>query len=193
VTLLIFTLGWKLVAWLGAKVVHVNFGWRSPLALPILAAGVFICGAFAVISTVRWMRTWQDMRPLVSGDLSRGVVVEDLIEPIAAKRFQEEEHGGLIYFLHTKDNRVFVLFDHESQDLGVYGKDPLASSLRPQTEYRIVRAPTSRFILSRVFSGRSLPLGKPLPLVVPPKQWPECDEFCDIPWGDLELRLGSTG
>jgi len=120
------------------------------------------------------------------------VAIEELLVFTAAKRFQEPEHGGLIYFLRTNDGRVFVLFDHESQDLGVQGENPLSSEFRPRVEFRITRAPQSGHVLSSTFSGPPLHLESPLDLTIPPKQWPETEEFCEIPWDDLEVRLGGN-
>src|SRR5262249_27577053 len=126
VTLLVFVVAWYVVAWLAMKLTRVSFGWYSPWALPILTVGVGVCGGYAVFSTVGWMRGWKDARPLVRRDLERGVATEETLEFTAAKRFQEPEHGGLIYFLRARDERVYVLYDYESQELGVQGKDPLS-------------------------------------------------------------------
>jgi len=124
VTLLVFVVAWYVAAWLAKKLTRVSFGWKSSWALPILAVGASSSGAFAVLSTLRWMRDWRDVRPLVLRDLNRGVATEEALLVTAAKRFQEPEHGGLIYFLRTNDDRVFVLYDYESQDRGVQGQDP---------------------------------------------------------------------
>jgi hypothetical protein len=40
------------------------------------------------------------------------------------------------------------------------------------------------------FLGQPLDIGSPTELKAPPDDWPEEDEFCDIPWAELENRLG---
>ena len=192
VTLGIFAVVWRIVAWLATRFAHVGFGWNSSSALPILATGTVICGIYAAVSTLRWMRGWRNLRPLILQDLARGLVTEENLEFTAAKRFQEPEHGGLIYFLRTRDDRVFVLFDHLSQDLGVQGKNPFSSRFEPKAHFCLIRAPASRYVLSSSFSGPPLQLVEPLYLGAPPKRWPESEEFCDIRWDDLESQLGAN-
>jgi hypothetical protein len=109
-----------------------------------------------------------------------------------AKRFQEPEHGGLIYFLRSTENEVFTVYDHESQTLGVDDKDPLLSSYRPQADLLVVRAPGSGFVLKSQSSGAELSVGPPLELTVKPAEWPEAECLCPIPWEQLEQRLGSA-
>jgi hypothetical protein len=122
-------------------------------------------------------------------DLNGGVVVDELYKFVAVKRFQEPEHGGLIYFLRTEDEKVLVLYDAESQSLGAGGEDRLASSLRPRTELVMARAPATRYVLDKRFTGTLMDLAAPIELAVSPKEWPEQDELCEIPWDQLEKRL----
>jgi len=190
VALLVFVLAWGLLAWVAAKLTHMSFGWQSPSAFLTLAAGAALSAAYSAVSTMRWMSRWPDARPRVDRDIAAGLVTEEHVEFEAVKRFQEPEHGGLIYFLRTSDERVFVLYDHESQDLGVQSQDPLGSRFRPRVHFRLVRAPSSRFVLSRSFSGPVLELHDPVELTASPGQWPETDEFCEIRWDELESRLG---
>ena len=136
------------------------------------------------------VKGWQDDRVELQADLSRGVVVDELYRFVEAKRFQEPEHEGLIYFLRTEDDRVLVLYDPESASLGAAGEDPLSSSFRPSTELTMVRAPATRFVLDKRFGGSAMKLSAPIELTVRLEEWPEQDEFCAISWGDLETRLG---
>jgi hypothetical protein len=71
-TLLAFSVAWQTVASVAMKITHVSFGWKSPLAVPILALGAALCGGYAALSTLRWMRQWRDARPLVLRDFSFG-------------------------------------------------------------------------------------------------------------------------
>src|SRR5262249_5024295 len=105
---------------------------------------------------------------------------------------QEPEHGGLMYFLRTTDDKVFVLFDYESQGLGAEGKDPLATEFRPCEKLLLVRAQHSEIVLSQNFSGAAVEGGEPIELSVGPSKWPEWDCYCDIKWTELEERFGQS-
>lgn len=185
-SLLAFCLVWALLAWLVRILAHRDFGWHSPAAPWMFAIGIAVCALMAVVSSVRWVRGWRDVRPFLRADLAGGRVVEEKCQFNAAKRLQEKEYGGLIYFLRTPDERVFVLYDHESQDLGVNDGDPLASSFQPRTELVIVRAPNTGYVIAREFTGAPLEPGDPYDLLVSPKQWPSSETWCDVPWHELE-------
>lgn len=167
-----------------------DFGWNSPAALWIAAAGVVICAFIASISTYRWMSSRRDLQPGLTADVRDAVVNEHPFRLIDAKCFQEPEHHGLIYFLRTDDRRVFVLYDSESQDLAMEGKDPFSGSLKPRAQLRLVRAPASRYVLATTFEGDELERGEPVELCAPPDEWPEDSEFCNVPWDELERRFG---
>lgn len=180
---------WSLIAWVAKTAFARNVGWRSDYALWILAAGAVACATLAIVSTLRWLKSSGEYRSLAQADLDNGVVTDELLEFVAAKRFQEPEHGGLMYLALTTDNRVFTLYDHESQTLGMGGRDPLTSSFRPKSQLRIVRAPLTRFAIAKAVAGGPLAADVVGELTVPPEQWPEPDEFCDIPWHELEQRF----
>jgi hypothetical protein len=179
-----------LLAWGARKMTGVDFGLHSSIAPWIACFSALAALIPAIRSSLRWFRSWRDPKALIRADLDAGTVEEERLTFTSAKRFQEPEHGGLIYFLRTKKGRAFVVFDHESQDLGVTGKDPLSSSFRPCVDLLIARAPATRCVLMRSFSGQPLNIESPTELTAPPDNWPEQDEFCDIPWAQLENRLG---
>jgi hypothetical protein len=154
---------------------------------------VLVSALIAVIASTRWVQSWRDYRPLFNADLRSGRVVEEHYRFSDAKRFQEPEFGGVIYFLRTDDGRVLTFFDYDSRELGVREKDPLASGFVPRTDLTIVRAPRSALVIEKRFSGEPLPIGAPLPLTVEPGEWSESDLSCDIPWDQLEARLSSRG
>jgi hypothetical protein len=87
------------------------------------------------------------------------------------------------------DNRVLALYDHESVELEMEGKNPLASSFKPCRELHIVRAPNTEYFVKQEFYGEALPLSEPIALTAPPDQWPEQESWCDIPWDELETGL----
>lgn len=180
---------WSLTAWVAKTLFARSIGWRSDFALWILAGGGIACAALAIVSTMRWLKSSGEYRSLAQADLDNGVVTDERLEFVAAKRFQEPEHGGLMYLALTTDDRVFTLYDYESQTLGLDGRDPLTSSFRPTSQLRIVRAPLTRFAIAKTAAGGPLAADIVGELTVPPEQWPEPDEFCDIPWHELEQRF----
>lgn len=183
---------WLLLAWVARKFAAVEFGWDSPHAQWVLGLGTLVAAAIALVSSVRWVRRWQSPASALRRDLAGGKVLEEHYRFSAAKRFQEPEHGGLLYCLRTADDRVLVLFDHESQDLGVEGQDPLKSSFSPRAELLLARAPRTRLVLGRHFCGAVLDAGAPLELTARPSRWPDPDECSKYKWDDLEKRLAST-
>ena len=190
VSLLGCVIVWLICAGLTRWLFSVDYGFRSPAAPWILGIATPLCGAYAAFSSVRWVRRWKDMRPSLNADLVAAQVVEEHYVFNAAKRFQEPEHGGLIYFLRTPDDRALTLYDPESQDLGVQDEDPLTSSFKPMSRLVMVRAPETGFVISMTFSGDPLDAGEPIELTLPPEQWPETEQYCDIPWPELETVLG---
>ena len=192
VSLLVLVLAWLGLAWIARKLFALDFGLQSAAVVWVLGIGIPICLIGAGFSSVRWVKGWRDYRPLLRADITSRRVEEEHYVFTEAMRFQEPEHGGLIYFLRTCDDKVFTLFDHESQDLGVQDEDPLKSSFSPKQNLVIARAPGTRFVISKVFSGSPLDTGDPIELTVEPKHWPETEEYCGIAWADLPTRLGPS-
>ncbi|HWY26236.1 MAG TPA: hypothetical protein VNX47_15030 [Nevskia sp.] len=188
-SLLLLVLTWKLVAWLIRLASGFDFGPKSPFAIWFVIVVAPLCAIFAVISSLRWVRRWSDPRPQLRADLDRGQVLEEHYRFTAVKRFQEQEHGGLMYFFLTDDDKVFVRFDHESQDLGVQDKDPLSSTFQARSELLLIRAPNTRYIINEQVSGDLFDASAPLDLTEAPQRWPEQEAYCDIPWNELETRL----
>ncbi|MES1264651.1 MAG: hypothetical protein ABUU24_03245, partial [Variovorax sp.] len=181
---------WLAAAWVARKVVNAEFGLSSPAAVWLVAVVAPLCGIYAAVSSVRWVRGWKDYRPLLRADIEGAKVQEEHYVFTEAKRFQEPEHGGLIYFLRTTEGKVLTLFDHESQDLGTQERDPLTSSFRPMSALVMVRAPKTGFVVGKSFAGAPLEVGPPVTLDVDPKYWPESESYCSIQWAELESRLG---
>jgi hypothetical protein len=187
----------SLIAWTIATVIArmlfgARIGWNTP-AGPWIAGGGALLGAIvAAVTTARWLRRWKDARPGILADLAGGVVTVEGLSFTDARRFQESEHGGLLYFLRAVDDRVFAMFDHDSQDLAIEGKDPLTSPFRPGRELLLVRAPASGFVFSRTFSGLPLEAGRPTELTASPRDWPESDEFCTAAWDELDRKWGGS-
>ncbi|RPI76187.1 MAG: hypothetical protein EHM45_13690 [Desulfobacteraceae bacterium] len=189
IPMVLFMLAWTFLAWLARITLGVEIGKDGPLGGWIPGLGALACGVFAVISVARAFKIRGGIRSDLRADLEDGQVVEESYRFTAAKRFQEPEHGGLIYFLRTTDDKVFVLYDHESQDLGVNSEDPLKSRFEPHAELTLVRAPKSKIVISKQFSGALLDAGAPRDLSIAPDQWPEPEEYCSIKWDNLDKRL----
>jgi hypothetical protein len=110
---------------------------------------------------------------------------------LSALSDSKNQNTVLIYFLRADDDRVLVVYDPESQSLGAGGEDPLASAFRPRTELMMARAPATKYVLDKRFTGNLMDLGEPVELAASPKEWPEQDQLCQIPWDHLEKRLGN--
>lgn len=189
VLMLLFMLAWKLIAWVVAAVLHIEIGWQNQAALWIVALAALVIAIYAVLSSIRWVRSCRDVRPDIQDDLKANEVIEETYIFTAAKRFQEPEHGGLFYFFRTPDDRVFVVFDEESQNLGAEGQNPLNSKLQPHTQLAIGRAPKTKWALSQKFFGEKLDVGEPLEMSIAPERWPESESFCKFHWDALEQKL----
>lgn len=190
VSLLGIAVVWAGSAWLVRKLFDLDFGLRSPVGMWIWGIAIPLTALYSVVSSVRWVSGWKDYRPLLQADIDAAQVAEEHYVFTAAKRFQESEYGGFIYFLRTTDDKVFTLFDHESQDLGAQGGDPLKSSFVPRSSLMMVKAPRSDWVISKNFSGEVLDAGGAVELVLSPKNWPESERYCTIPWADLDAKAG---
>lgn len=189
VSMMLFGAGWWVVSWLLERLADVDIWFDNPSAVWILAVGGVTTLAYAIGSSVRWLKGLENLAPSIRADLANGQVVVEELAFGEAKCMQEQEHGGLIYFLRSSDDRVLVVYDYESQDLGVQGDGPEGSSFRPRMHLTVVRAPQSGLVVGKSFSGDALKVAEVIDLVAPPDQWPEDADFCDIPWAELEARL----
>jgi hypothetical protein len=183
---------WLVGGWFAGKMFGSGFNLRSPETAWVLGIATPICAVLAIASSVKWVRRSPDPRPQLHADIAQSQVVEERYVFTDAKRFQEPEHGGLMYFLKTDANEVFTVFDHESQTRGVEEQDPLQSSYRPRANLLLVRAPNSHVVLSSQSSGPELAVGQPIELTLAPEEWPEPEALCPIPWDQLEQRLGRS-
>jgi hypothetical protein len=144
----------------------------------------------AAIRTYRWALSQKDFAPEIQLDLATGTAIEETYQFTGVKRLQEPEHDGLLYFLKSSTDQAYIMFDSESQDLGARGDDAMHSSFAPCAQLRVVRAPVSRLVLSNAFTGQPFDLPAPSELVIPPDEWPEQDEYCEVPWDAIESRYG---
>jgi hypothetical protein len=189
ILMVLFFAVWAIIAWAVRVTLHIEMGRLNATTAWIAVLAGLASAAYAVMSSVRWVKACPDNRSKIRADLDEGLAIEESYEFSAAKRFEEPEHGGLFYYLRTTDDKVMVVIDEESTELGVRGEDPLRSKFQPCTELLIIRAPRTKYVLSKKFSGEPLHAGDPKVFSLAPELWPESESFCKIPWDDLEDRL----
>lgn len=190
-SLLGLVLVWVVLIWLVNFVVAFDYGFKSDHSSKILIFLSLITGLYSLFSTIKWAKNWTDHRPALRSDVEGGLVVDNTYEVSEVKRFQEQEHGGLIYFLRMNDNKVLTLYDYESVELQMEGNNPLQSNFKPCNKLRIVEAPKTGYFISQEFSGEELLLSEPIDLLSSPDKWPEGESWCNIPWNELESRLST--
>jgi hypothetical protein len=179
---------WLILAWIVQAIFDVNFGWNHPHGLKVFWTLVALSLAYAAKEVFRVNRSNPEYKNKLLKDIENGVVEIEKHTITAAKVFQEPEHGGLMYFLRTAEDRVYVSFDYESQDLGVAGGDPTSSSFKAKRELKIERTPLSRTVLVETFAGDNLELPDPVELTAHPDNWPESEDFVGVPWAKLESK-----
>jgi len=173
---------WLIVAWIVRVAIGLEI-WVGHWAIPAAAISTAFYVAFAAWRSAGDQRKF---RHSLLADLAGNTVVEEHYDFTDALRMQEREHGGLMYFLRGTDGAVLVLYDVESQDIGVQGENPLTSSFRPQRTLCMVRAPVTGLIIGKAFSGEPLDAGEPLDLLAPPAKWPEDERVCGVAWEKLK-------
>lgn len=180
---------WIFLAWLVHLAVDMDFGIENQNAIWVVSFLASLCGLYAIYSSIKWVRSVPEHRKALQQDVDGNKVAVERYKVTDVKRFQEPPRGGLIYFLRMDGDRVLVLYDQESKELEMDGKDALASSFKPCRKLHLVRTPNTGYILSQEFSGERVPLIDPIDLTVSPNQWPENESWCQIPWHELERRL----
>jgi hypothetical protein len=183
---------WLILAAVAKAALGWSFGWNSPYRAVVVFSAAVVCATVCIFQDYRWLKGLKSPAPSIRADLEAGTVIEENYEFTEVKRLQEPEHGGLIYFLKSSTGKAYVLFDHESQQLGASGEDPLKSAFSPRAQLRVVRGPDSRVILRSEFAGPSLSLPEPTDLLAPPSAWPEEDEYAPVPWDQVETRYGNV-
>ena len=180
---------WAGIGWLAQKIADIGIGWSSEYAISIVISVVVVAAIYSAYSTTRWMKSWPDSRQDVRDDLEAGLVSEEQLTILEAKVLQEPEHGGLIYFLRSDDDRVLVLYDRESLDLAMADEDPMGSSFEPQRNVTIIKAPHSGFTIKTSFSGENIDIHGPTEMTASPDKWPDDEEYSPIPWAQIERQL----
>ena len=71
---LLFVLAWMLITWAARAILHVQIGRDSPASLWAVGLGAVACATYAVVSSVRLVKAWPDIRPEIRADLEEGKV-----------------------------------------------------------------------------------------------------------------------
>jgi hypothetical protein len=156
--------------------------WATPYGL----VGSLVGGiGMAVHEKVREVRAIAQIRRSLSGDQVHATTYDI----VAVKRYQEPEHGGLVYLLLTDDGRVLSVFDDESQSNGVDNKNPLDSAFRPKARIELVETLDRSRVINETWSGAELPVPNPVPLNL--SRWPEHGEIVNVAWEACDHRFGA--
>ncbi len=181
---------WLVIASVVSAVFGVDFGWNHPHGLTIFVLLISLSLAYAAKTVLIDSLPNSERRDMLRKDIDNGVVEVEKHTFTAVKVFQEQEHGGLIYFLRAAGELVYVYYDRESQDLGVAGEDPMASSFEPKCWLTIERTPIAKIVLSQHFVGAALEVPEVLDLTARPDTWPESGTFIRLQWAALESTYG---
>lgn len=187
--LFILVLIWIIVAWIASVLFDANIGLKIDNSKTVFGVLAIVSVIYPLVDSIRWARNLRSDRGKICQDIENGKVIVESYRISDIKRFQEQEHGGLIYFLQIKNKGVLVLYDHKSTEICIDGGDPLSSPFKPRENLNIVRAPETNYPISTKFSGAKLPLPEVLDLMASTDLWPDDDTWCDIPWSDLESVL----
>jgi hypothetical protein len=151
---------------------------------------VLIYTTFCIFFAVGLIKSWKVTTRRIAdleADLAAGTVIADQMTVMAAKGATEQEHLARLYFLLGEDGRVFTIYDYDSADMEGRGKSR-TTSLRFARELSILKFPTNGEIHYE-FSGQPIRKPRAVAMYANPKDWPEPEEFWNIPWEDIDTRL----
>ena len=180
---------WFILSWIVGYFIKFDFGFQSSSGMVVLKIFFLITAIWSAFQNWQWFNRAPNMRSIIAKDISEGLVVEEQYHFSAAKCFREPEHGGLMYFLLEKQNRTYVVFDHESQISNHNVAQSSNSQLSPMSNLTVVRAPQSKLMIRQEFSGDALHTDNLREITLSPEYWPELNAFCNIKWNDLECKL----
>lgn len=139
--------------------------------------------SFALFNTYRWSTTSENDFPLILQDINDAHVLDEIFYVQEVCRFQEPEMGGFIYFLKISDQKIFVVYDYQSQ----VNPD---SVLLLQKNLILSQAPHCGHYISQCFNGDPIAIKITHSLTAPPEKWPQPDTWLLSPWADLESKFG---
>jgi hypothetical protein len=65
-SLLAVVAAWLAIGWIVGKAFDMRLGLSSAPTLWLVAVATPLCAIFAVVSSIRWVRTWPDLRPQIA-------------------------------------------------------------------------------------------------------------------------------
>ena len=159
--------------------------------LPVAAVAILALSVFAAFVMTRIGRSSYD--PEIAEDarqaLASGEVVDKIFQLREGKVFVQPGKSGLVYFLRTDEDRVYVWFDEESEDLADEGKSIFSGKTKPLTRLIIPTSVAGDYEFDVTFEGSPIPLSEPMPLIRNEDKWPDDEEFCKVDWADVESRF----
>ena len=186
--MIIVVLLWFILALLGSAIFDLQFGLNSrysPWILSILILiGVGLCGS----ELFRQMKWKKNKSYEIEQDIENEEVEELQLEILDSKCLQEIEHGGVFYFLRTREGRIFVMFDYDSPGIVADGRNPFDSEFKPLNNLHITRTLKSKIILNQRFLGEPVKITSIGDMMAEPSDWPEAEEFCSIRWDEIEEK-----
>jgi len=139
---------------------------------------IVISASFALLSTYRWLKAWENPYPDILQDINdKKVIVETYVVQDMC-RFQEPELGGFIYFLKVSEQAVFVIYDYQSQtenDAVFLVKRNMQLSLAPHCKKQ----------LGQEWQGDDIFVSATYPLTLPPENWPQPETWLSVEWSQL--------
>jgi hypothetical protein len=151
----------------------------------ITIAVVFVCNA--LVSRKRVKATIVALE----ADGAAGNIEEEEVNVVGIKCFKEPEHHGRIYFLLFGDGRVLVRYDTASPNMNG-GTKSIRTDCPIHCDLTMIRFPQSG-VVKYNWSGAKIRKPRAIPLTVNPKDWPEDETYCTIPWDDLDAVLSPPG
>lgn len=124
---------------------------------------------------------WRIMRKLYFDDINSGQVKESNYLIINIKIGQYPNCDGVVYFLLLDDCRVFVLFDDKNKDRSL-----LLNNFEIYDHFGLVKSKFNDRVINVEFSGHCVPVAQRFVLSDELDNWPDDEDFCDVPWDDIE-------
>jgi hypothetical protein len=186
---MIIVLIWLFIAWIVRVIFVVDFGWDSQYSYTILFSILSLSFIHLLVTLIKSETADPKTRKMLLFDIQQKKILVEDYQLIDGKVFEEPEHGGFIYFFKTNDDKVFVTFDSESQDLAMNDEDASKSSFSPKNKLRLEKTPNANVLINEEFSGDELDVPEPLLFTANTKIWPEFDGFIDVSWSKIESKF----
>ena len=184
----IFIIIWLIVAKIFNLFTNFEFGWNTEHKGFILVGIIitsFFYSFFKIIINFINLKPSKKIIKEIKKDLEKNKIYKTSYEIKNIKVFKEPEHGGYIYYLLTTKNEIIVVYDSESQDLSMEGKNPKNSSYKPRRFFEIFKTKYSKLLIKDYFKGEILNFPEPEIMKEDPKNWPEHGSIIMSNWDDI--------